>query len=181
MQYITDQQTFHQVLPEILAADTLALDTETRSLDPYTADLLLVQLCDSSETIWVFDARKLDLQELFTQLTAANPLIIGHNLKYDLAVLGRHFKYVPKRIYDTMLAYGIINNGLDSPYISYKQLVMQHCDVILNKDIRKTFETTYAEITQDQLEYSANDVLYLHKICQDQVKRLEKDGLLATA
>lgn len=169
-----------EVLPEIAKAETLAFDVETRGKDPYASDLLLGQLATPNQA-WVFDARKLELAPLFDILRQTNPLIIGHNLKFDIAVTMRLFQYVPERTFDTMIAYGLINNGLDNPFVPLQHLVRIHADVKLNKDVRESFARAYGELTDLQIEYAANDVLYLHKIFRNQLERLQADNLIGVA
>jgi len=142
--------------------------------------VLTVQL-GNEETQWVLDARKLELAPLFDLLSATKPLLIGHNIKYDLTFLLNNYGFRPKRLFDTMVAYGVIYNGVESPYVSLDALVRHYCGVELQKDVRDSFASTYGDLTDTQIKYSSEDVKYLIPIAEEQSDELNRDSLLRTA
>lgn len=179
--YITSQIILEEVaIPEIAQLDVLGIDIETRGMDPKTSTILSIQI-GSPNNVWVIDARKVNVAPLFSVLSQTNPLVIGHNLKFDLSFLISQYGYTPARLYDTMIAYGILHNGLESPYVSLRQLVGDHFEVKLDKDVRETFKYVYGDLTDKQIEYAGNDVKYLCGIFEDQLERLRLDNLIRIA
>ena len=97
-------------------ASTLSFDTETTSVDPLMASLVGVSLAvkekeaayvptpmpDGTPTEAVLDALRPALEDAAT-------LKVGHNLKYDLLVLGRHGLDVQGPIFDTMVAHYLLD------------------------------------------------------------------------
>src|SRR5262249_25424664 len=103
VQFITEATAFTRLLPELLAAPVLALDTETTGLDPLTDRLRLIQLATPA-CVAVVDLWHVPVQFLAPLLTAGTPLV-GHNLKFDLKFLvqaGLPWPTGPVR--DTLLA-----------------------------------------------------------------------------
>lgn len=181
MEFVQSQMILDDVIiPLLTGYDVLALDIETRGRDFFKSAILLVQLA-TREEIYVLDARKLDLTHLLRVLEEANPLIIGHNLIYDLRFLMRDYNYNPGRLFDTMVAFWILNNGLEKPYISLRDLLRRHLNITIDKDIRKSFQTTYGDLSDEQIKYAAIDVEHLIAIMEIQVQRLEAANLIDTA
>jgi DNA polymerase-1 len=167
-----------EVMPDIGAYDILFLDLETRGLDARNDEILLMQLSTRNKNIWVLDVRKLNLKPLITMLSDINPLIVAHNAKFDLKFLKYNYDYMPKRIYCTMIANALINNGRGKAFVSLRDLVEKFADVRLNKDVRGTFKYTYGDLTQDQINYAAEDVMYMPEILEAQIDTLKRDNLI---
>lgn len=181
IEYVMNNEVLkYEVFQQLSKYDILGLDIETRGLDPFQDDMLLLQL-GWKDDAWVIDARLVDLEPLFAFLLDLNPLLVGHNLRFDLAFLQHKYNFYPKRVYCTMTAFGILENGKQSPYVSLRELVRKHANVVLDKDVRQSFKYTYGDLTEPQIQYAARDVMYLDQIYSAQVKRLKKDNLIRTA
>jgi DNA polymerase I-like protein with 3'-5' exonuclease and polymerase domains len=175
--FINSQSSLEEHMNTILAYKYLGLDIETHSLEPTEDSIICIQLGDTNQA-FVIDARTTNLEPLLRNLEQANPLIIGHNLKFDLKHLAYKYHYEPKRVFDTMLAYGIYNNGrAKQPYVSLKDLVYEYEGVELEKDTRDTFKYTFGDLTWNQIEYAASDVEYLIPLALKLNKQLATDGL----
>ncbi|MEW6519943.1 MAG: DNA polymerase I [Thermodesulfobacteriota bacterium] len=129
----------------------LAIDTETTSLDPLTAELVGISFCADDKKAWYVPighqdgqgnqlAGQLSLQEAFSCL---RPLLedrqltkIGHNIKYDLQVLKQHGVQLAGPLRDTMIASYL----LDPTRRSHKldDLTMEHLN---------TSMTSFAQVT----------------------------------
>jgi len=94
------------------SAEQLAIDTETTSIDSRIAELVGVSVATSAEQCWYLpiahrDATgarvpgQLSLEQVRHALAPlfknSSPALIGHNLKYDLAVLRNTLNLVPPR------------------------------------------------------------------------------------
>ena len=93
-------------------------------------------------------------------------LKIGHFLRFDKNALEFFLKCKMKNIFDTKIASKIVRTYTDSHGL--KNLVQEFCNKSLDKrqgssDWNKDID----ELSDKQLEYAANDVIYLHKIKND--------------
>jgi len=163
---------FVKVLQE---CEVVGLDVETDKLDPFTHTWLLLQL-EMNGSIYVFDVRKIGIPNItyiIQLLKDTNKLIIGHNLKFDFKIIYHNTKEILTNCFDTMLAETMIYNGLNKNYYcSLETLVKNYFDVDLDKEIRKTFFNFTGELTNQQLYYAAEDVQYLSRIKDIQLKKL---------
>ena len=154
----------------------VGLDTETTGLDPYTKELKLVQLGCFDFQI-VIDCTTIDILR-YKEYLESNRVFIGWNLKFDLKWLFK-YKIVPQRVYDGYLAEKLMwlgyPVGLHS--MSLKSAGITYLDVELDKTVRGQI-IWKKDLTNEIVQYAANDVKYLEKIMEAQKVELQKKGLL---
>jgi DNA polymerase I - 3''-5'' exonuclease and polymerase domains len=153
----------------------VGLDTETMGFDPYTCKHLLLQLgCFDFQV--VIDVTTIDIK-IFKSYLESDRLFIGHNIKFDLKFL-YHSRIVLKNVYDTYIAEKLMWLGYPSGFhgMSLKSLGQDYCDVELDKTVRGKIR--WAGLSNEVIEYAANDVKYLEKIMYAQHFELKKRGLL---
>lgn len=117
---LIDNRSFVVLLNELKKAETVSLDTETDSLDSMLANLVGISICISDTKAYYLPLghqlfENLSLPEVIRHLATAlsGKLLIGHNLKYDLTVLGRHGLSLDNPIFDTMLAAYVLDPGVN--------------------------------------------------------------------
>lgn len=154
----------------------LSLDTETEGLDVFTKKLLLLQIGTFDFQI-LFDITSFEgrlPEELVIFLNTSTSLFILQNAKFDLKFLF-HQKVILRSVYDTMLTETIITNGLQYSGRDLKSIVEKYCGAYLDKSIRGDIITK--GLTNAVLEYAANDVKYLGKVKEAQLKIAEELNL----
>lgn len=173
---ITKPQELGELLTDIHTNDIIGLDVEATTLDPYTANLLLVQL-NVNNKIYLLDVRQLGIKYIayiVDLIKSTNKLSVGHNIKYDIKILYHNTKLMLYNVYDTMLGELIPRVGLNYKFPSYKELVEKYCFIILDKEVRSSFIDYDGPLTNEQLTYSALDVKYLFDIREEQLKDIRK-------
>lgn len=167
---LTTKETALQVLSKM---EWIGFDSETLGLDPYTSDLITIQMGDYTHQ-FVIDVKSVDIN-YFKELLETKPLI-GHNLKFDLKFL-YHQRIIPYKVYDTFLAEKTTRLGISMHRASLAHAVERHCEIILDKSERANIDGRF---TIPFVIYSALDVKYLHKIKEKQLKILEEAGSLVS-
>ena len=150
-------------LPEnINFSQSVAFDSETMGLNPKRDKLCLVQLSNGDG---VCNLIKIDLvnkkpKNLIKLLKNNKIQKIFHYARFDIAVFKYNFKINIKNIYCTKIASKLVRTYTDKH--GYKDL----CSELLNKQISKTEQSSDwgGELSKDQQNYAATDVLYLHDI-----------------
>ena len=153
----------------------VGLDTETMGFDPYTKQLMLLQLGCYDFQI-VIDCTTIDVN-FFKSYMQSDRLFIGWNIKFDIKFLF-HKKVVLKNVYDGFIAEKLMWLGFPSGIhsMSLKSAGENYLGVELDKTVRG--KIMWAGLSEDVIEYAANDVKYLEKIMDAQQPELEKRGLL---
>ena len=100
---------------------------------------------------------------------------IGHFLRFDKSALEFFLKCKLKNIFDTKIASKIVRTYTDSHGL--KNLVQEFCNKNLDKrqgcsDWNKDIN----DLSDKQLEYAANDVIYLHKIKTELERMLNREN-----
>ena len=112
------------------------------------------------------------LDPLVPALTAATSRKVIHSARQDLEAFYLSVKRVISPVFDTQIAAGCI--GL-KPQIGYAELVKTLLDVTLPKGQTRT-DWSKRPLTREQLEYAADDVLYLGEIADRLTERLRALG-----
>lgn len=182
----TQQQLFDNDVYKIIGVEeslrlltpllNVGLDTETTGLDPYTKELKLVQLGCFDFQI-VIDCTTIDILR-YKEYLESNRVFIGWNLKFDLKWLFK-YKIVPQRVYDGYLAEKLMWLGYPAGLhsMSLKSAGITYLDVELDKTVRGQI-IWKKDLTNEIVQYAANDVKYLEKIMEAQKVELQKKGLL---
>jgi hypothetical protein len=100
-----------EILPDLLAAPALGIDTETTVLDARSNRVRLIQLATPDQT-YVVDAFRVDLRPL-APLFANGKRLLVHNAKFDLRFLHEAGITVPSgaSVFDTMLGAQLLGAG----------------------------------------------------------------------
>lgn len=154
----------------------VGLDTETSGLDPYTCNLLSLQL-GNYDTQIVIDCLTIDVLK-YKDYLESDRLFIGWNLKFDLKWLYK-YSIIPKRVYDGFLAEKLMWLGYPKGFhsMSLKTAGETYLGVELDKSIRGKIIWNGLK-SSDTIVYAAKDVQYLEKIMECQKEELKKKDLL---
>jgi ribonuclease D len=150
----------------------IGVDTEFLRERTFFPKLCLLQLAADGD-IWCVDTlRGGSLEPLVAVLTAATTSKIIHAARQDLEAFYLTARRVISPVFDTQIAAGCI--GL-KPQVGYAELVKTLLDVTLSKGQTRT-DWSKRPLTPEQLEYAADDVLYLGEIAQRLMAKLRVLG-----
>jgi ribonuclease D len=151
---------------------TIGVDTEFLRERTFFPKLCLLQLAAGGK-IWCVDTlHGGSLEHLVPALTAPLTRKVIHSARQDLEAFYLTTKRVISPVFDTQIAAGCI--GL-KPQVGYADLVKTLLDVTIPKGQTRT-DWSKRPLTADQLEYAADDVLYLGDIADILCARLASLG-----
>jgi ribonuclease D len=147
-----------ELLEKIEPVDRVAIDTEADSLHCYREKLCLLQVSlpvrDRTRDHIVDPLAELDLTPLCAVL--AQKEIVLHGADYDLRLLRRNMNFVPRKIFDTMIAARLL--GIRE--FSLAALVERFFGVELAKGSQKA-NWARRPLPARMIEYAINDTHYL--------------------
>jgi ribonuclease D len=152
----------------------VAIDTETLGLNTHRDRLCLVQLSKgdgNAELVQI--GRVPHAPELTRLLTDEGVLKIFHFGRFDMAVLKHTFGVMPRPIYCTKIASKIARTFTDRHGL--KDLCRELLGIELSKQ-QQSSDWGAPELTRDQLDYAASDVLYLHALKEKLDAMLVREG-----
>ena len=158
--------------------NSIAIDTEATGLQiPERDKLSLIQICDEKENVYIIQPNKKTYKapNLVSVLENDKILKIGHFLRFDKNALEFFLKCEMKNIFDTKIASKIVRTYTDAHGL--KNLVQEFCNKSLDKRQGSSdWNKDLNDLSNKQLEYAANDVIYLHKIKSELEKMLIREN-----
>jgi len=160
--------------PGRLTGRSIAIDTETMGLDPHRDRLCLVQLSEGDgSAVMVQLAGNYDAPELKRLLADESMLKIFHFGRFDMAVLKHYFGVMPRPVYCTKVASKLARTFTDRHGL--KDLCKELLGIELSKQ-QQSSDWGAAELSQEQLNYAASDVLHLHALREKLDAMLRREG-----
>jgi ribonuclease D len=162
-------------LPEDLdLGNIIAVDGEFMGLNVKRDPLCLIQISsgNSDAHIVQLDRSNYNAPNLSKVLSDDSITKIFHYGRADIAHIKYYLKTETKNILDTKIASKLARSYSDSH--SLKTLIKE----FINVDVSKQFQSSDfgGELTQAQIKYCANDVIYLHKIHEELNKILIREN-----
>ena len=158
--------------------NSIAIDTEATGLQiPERDKLSLIQICDEKENVYIIQPNKKTYKapNLVSVLENDKILKIGHFLRFDKSGLEFFLKCKMKNIFDTKIASKIVRTYTDAHGL--KNLVQEFCNKSLDKRQGSSdWNKDINDLSNKQLEYAANDVIYLHTIKLELEKMLKREN-----
>jgi len=170
----------NDTLKKLEKHSSLAIDTEGSGLQiPHRDKLSLVQFSTGNNDAYIIQPNRKTYKAPNIVKILENPNItkIGHYLRYDVSGLEYFLKCEVKNIWDTKVCSKLVrtysqNHGL-------KDLVLEFCGKKLDKRLGSSdWNKNLEELTEAQLQYCSNDVIYLHKIKNELHKMLIRENRL---
>ncbi len=169
---IDSDEKLSRLLPTIQKADWLALDTEADSLHAYPEKVCLIQISTIAGDHLIDPLAKLNLDPLLEALNDHE--LIMHGADYDLRLFRKHHSFVPRAIFDTMLAARLLGHR----QFGLGNLVSHYLGVTLEKGSQKA-DWARRPLTEKMEAYARNDTHYLKSLSDKLKVELEQKGRLA--
>lgn len=170
--YIDNQETLEAFVERACASSVLAIDTEFLREKTYYARLCLLQLATDDEVAIVDPFAVNDLHVLVPLLADRGIVKLFHAGGQDLEILYREVGMLPEPIFDTQVAAALLGH---TQQIGYGALVHSVCGVNLKK-VDSYTDWSRRPLSDSQLEYAADDVVYLPGIYREMCAMLDTRG-----
>ena len=188
---IDDESKLDTLVSKLAKADSLAIDTETTSVDPMRAGLVGISLsCAPKEGFYIpvrgpLGATVLDVELVKTKLA---PILedakiekIGHNLKYDLIVLRNAGFELKGKFFDTMIAAWVLDSNRRSLKMdNLSEEILNHKCIPITDLIGKGKKQLSMDtiLTETVAEYASEDADVTYRLACALKSDLEKTGLV---
>ncbi|WP_119460866.1 ribonuclease D [Rhodospirillaceae bacterium SYSU D60014] len=155
----------------------VAIDTETMGLNPVRDRLCLVQLSAGDGTCHAVQIPQAhganDAPNLVALLADPDVTKLFHFARFDVTVLKAHFGVTCAPIYCTKIASRLVRTFTDRHGL--KDLCRDLLGVELSKQ-QQSSDWGAPELTREQLNYAASDVLHLHALKDKLDAMLAREG-----
>ena len=159
----------------------LAVDTETMGLITHRDRLCVVQISDGSgdEHLVRFGVgSEYDAPNLCKLLSDPERVKLFHYARFDLAAIQYYLGVMATPVFCTKIASKLVRTYTDRHGL--KNLSKELLDVDISKQ-QQSSDWGGPVLNEDQREYAASDVRYLHKLRDELSIRLEREGRMHLA
>lgn len=172
IEYINKPEQLDDLCLRIENSPWIAVDTEFLREKTYYPKFCLLQLATPEWVACVDPIALPDLKKLFNAIYNPNVTKVFHSCRQDLEIFYQLTSKLPSPIFDTQIAAPLLgfqdNTG-------YSMLVSSFLNINLNKAHTRA-DWSHRPLTVDEIQYAADDVIYLCQIYQKMVKQLTELG-----
>ena len=172
IEYVKKPEQLNDLCKRIENALWIAVDTEFLREKTYYPKFCLLQLATPD---WVACVDPIALPNLTSLFDAIyNPAVIKvfHSCRQDLEIFYQLTGKLPSSIFDTQIAAPLLGFQENT---GYGMLVSSFLNINLNKAHTRA-DWSYRPLNDDEIQYAADDVIYLCQIYQKMVKQLTELG-----
>lgn len=153
----------------------IAVDTETMGLNPHRDRLCVVQLSsgDGSAHLVQLEKGKYDAPNLKKVLGNPETTLLFHYARFDIAALKKFLGINCTSVYCTKMASRLCRTFTD------RHGLKDICRELIGVELKKQQQSSdwgADELTKEQLDYAASDVLYLHQLKEKLDVMIEREG-----
>ena len=172
---VCDQDLDESTLEQYLAAQEIAVDTETMGLIPQRDRLCLVQLCDPQGYVTAIriDQGQKEAANLKRLMEEVKVTKIFHFARFDIAQLKNSLGILTNPLFCTKIASKLARTYTSSHGL--KSLVQDLEQVELDKSAQSSDWGNVANLSEQQLSYAANDVRYLINLQKKLTSMLKRE------
>ncbi|WP_288497202.1 ribonuclease D, partial [uncultured Acinetobacter sp.] len=171
-QFINQQTELESVLNLMQHTSTYGLDTEFIKVDTFWPKLGVFQINVNGQ-VFLLDGTTLNLDQFWHRLFQAQQNIF-HACGEDIDLI---YHYADKKnlenVFDTQVALSFLGHGLQVSYQNALKLIL---DIDIDKDQTRS-DWLARPLTTEQMNYAANDVLYIMRLAEKVKAQLEQKNL----
>jgi len=158
----------------------VAIDTETLGLNPHRDRLCVVQLSPgdgTADVVQIAPGQK-DAPNIVALINDPQKTKLFHYGRFDIAVLYNAFGAMAGPVFCTKIASRLTRTYTD------RHGLKDVCNELLGISLSKQQQSSdwgANELSPEQLDYAASDVLYLHQLREKLLERLRREDRMAEA
>lgn len=173
--YIVEQKQLKEFVSHAKKSPILAVDTEFLREKTYWPKLCLIQLATDERSVAIDPFRVGDLSALADLFVDERITKLFHAAHQDIELIFHELGVIPKPVFDTQIAASLLGDALQ---IGYGTLIMNECGVKLKKADSFT-DWSRRPLTDSQIAYALDDVVYLPRAYRSMRAKLERLGRLS--
>lgn len=154
-------------------ADYLTVDTEFVRTSTFFSNLCLIQVADRERAVAIDPlAKGMNPAPFYALLADKRVLKVLHAARQDVEIFYQQGETIPCPIFDTQIAAMVCGFGENA---GYERLVKEITGKSLDKTQRFT-DWARRPLTERQIKYALDDVIYLRAVFETLKKRIDKAG-----
>jgi len=170
---IATSEELRDLCGRLAQAEYIAVDTEFLRDKTYWPQLCLVQVAGPDDAHAVDPlAQDMDLRPLFELMSDHKVLKVFHAARQDVEIFFQLTSSIPTPLFDTQVAAMVCGFGES---VGYETLASKLAGAHIDKSSRFT-DWSRRPLTDRQLQYALSDVIYLRRVYDRLLRKLQKNG-----
>ena len=171
-QFIQHQNALNRVLDVMSQCSHYGLDTEFIKVDSFWPKLGVMQI-NVNDEIYLLDGTSLDLGAFWQKIYQAEQNVF-HACSEDVDLIYHYAQCKDlHNIFDTQVGMSFLGHGLQ---VSYQNALKEILKVDIDKDQTRS-DWLARPLSDEQMQYAANDVLYIMQLANALKAQLQQKGL----
>lgn len=167
---LTKKKEIEFFLDTLINSKTISVDIEFMRRNTFFPEPCVIQISDGENHGCIDLTLEINYKEIFKSIFDNNKIIVLHSCRQDLEILYMLLGYIPKKIFDTQFAASFLGYKYQ---IGYAEVMKEIFEIEIDKTEKMT-NWKKRPLTEEQIKYALNDVIYLNNLHENLEKKLVK-------
>ena len=167
---LTKEEEINFFLNTLVNSKIISIDIEFMRRNTFFPEPCVIQISDGNNHGCIDLTLEINYKEIFKNIFDNNKIIVLHSCRQDLEILYMLLGYIPKKIFDTQFAASFLGYKYQ---IGYAEVMKEIFQIEIDKTEKMT-NWKKRPLTENQIKYALNDVIYLNNLYDNLEKKLVK-------
>ena len=167
---LTKEEEINFFLNTLVNSKIISIDIEFMRRNTFFPEPCVIQISDGNNHGCIDLTLEINYKEIFKNIFDNNKIIVLHSCRQDLEILYMLLGYIPKKIFDTQFAASFLGYKYQ---IGYAEVMKEIFQIEIDKTEKMT-NWKKRPLTENQIKYALNDVIYLNNLHDNLEKKLVK-------
>ena len=167
---LTKKEEIEFFLDTLINSKKISVDIEFMRRNTFFPEPCVIQISDGKNHGCIDLTLEINYKEIFKSIFDNNKIIVLHSCRQDLEILYMLLGYIPKKIFDTQFAASFLGYKYQ---IGYAEVMKEIFEIEIDKTEKMT-NWKKRPLTEEQIKYALNDVIYLNDLYEILEKKLVK-------
>ena len=167
---LTKKEEINFFLNTLVNSKIISIDIEFMRRNTFFPEPCVIQISDGNNHGCIDLTLEINYKEIFKNIFDNNKIIVLHSCRQDLEILYMLLGYIPKKIFDTQFAASFLGYKYQ---IGYAEVMKEIFQIEIDKTEKMT-NWKKRPLTENQIKYALNDVIYLNNLHDNLEKKLVK-------
>lgn len=167
---LTKKEEIKFFLNTLIDSKVISVDIEFMRRNTFFPEPCVIQISDGNSHGCIDLTLEISYKEIFKSIFDNNKIIVLHSCRQDLEILHMILGYIPKKIFDTQFAASFLGYKYQ---IGYAEVMKEIFQIEIDKTEKMT-NWKKRPLTEEQIKYALNDVIYLNDLHENLEEKLVK-------
>lgn len=160
LELLDNEKKIKEFIAKIEKSNLISIDIEFMRRSTFFPEPCVIQFSNGTTHGCIDLTINIDYKTIFEKIFNRDKTIIIHSCRQDLEILHMILGYIPNKIFDTQFAASFLGYKYQ---IGYAELISDIFNITVDKSEKMT-NWKKRPLSNEQIKYALNDVIYLNKL-----------------